>query len=124
MAQQKKKPYSSPSHFWLLIAGTTDPKTVNYTDKSRDNGSYLQGIAKDLTNMEEMVNNDPDYTAVHNVIRDMKYAKKSMVIDRITKCARDCKQKGGSIVLVMVRQILETGAFLMALFHYRMFLKQ
>merc|ERR1712154_154793 len=49
--------------------------------------------------MEEMLNESKS-RRVHNVVRDMKYAKKSMVIDRITKCARDCKKKGGQQVYI------------------------
>ena len=53
----------------LLIAGTTNsPKSVEVTDKKRDNGSYLDGISSDLHNMKKYVNNQN----ITNIITQFK----------------------------------------------------
>eukprot|EP01083_Nonionella_stella_P248153 859485_1 len=96
MAEQKK----GPKCYYILIAGTTDSKGVQYADKSRDNGSYLNGVSKDLANMETYINGFGDKYVVQNVVRDMKYGKKSMVLDRIKRCAQECQQNNGEKVSI------------------------
>eukprot|EP01084_Bolivina_argentea_P285007 488633_1 len=95
MAEQKEGPMS----YYLLIAGTTDSKGVNCVDKRRDNGNYLNGVTKDLANMESRIHKDPT-SVVQNVVRDMRYAKSSTVLDRIKRCARECKEKNGKYVKI------------------------
>eukprot|EP01084_Bolivina_argentea_P311487 539167_1 len=87
------------TEYYLLIAGTTESRATEYSDKTRDNGNYLNGITKDLANMEQWVHEQKS-CVVQNVVRDMKYCSKSTVIDRIRKCARECKQKKGDQVVI------------------------
>eukprot|EP01084_Bolivina_argentea_P285004 488630_1 len=97
MAEQKQ---SDVLFYWLLIAGTTDSKGVKYTDKKRDNGSYLHGVGKDLANMEQYVNEHGSGYVVQAVVRDMKSLTKATALNRIKQCARECKQKNGKYVRI------------------------
>ena len=97
MAEQKNNDIRS---YWLLIAGTTESSSsINFSDKKRDNGNYLNGVKSDLANMEQYINNE-EYDTVQNVIRDMKDLKCWTVLDRIKKCAKECKQKNGKSVRI------------------------
>eukprot|EP01084_Bolivina_argentea_P285002 488625_1 len=100
MAEQKQ---SDVLFYWLLIAGTTDSKGVKYTDKKRDNGTYLNGVNKDMSNMEEWVNNESSsssYWVVQNSIRMMRSLTKATALNSIKQCAQECKQKNGKYVRI------------------------
>eukprot|EP01084_Bolivina_argentea_P087156 157463_1 len=74
-------------HPHILIAGTTNsPKSVNASDKKRDNGSYLDGISSDLHNWKTTVNAHKSNT-LFTTLQDMQFLDCETVLDRIKKCA-------------------------------------
>jgi len=66
----------------LMIAGTTEhAKSTKFTDKTRDNGSYLGGIDCDMNTMAEYYKNN--LKTVYNVVRNMKNLSKYTVLKEI-----------------------------------------
>jgi len=66
----------------LMIAGTTEhAKSTKFTDKTRDNGSYLSGIDCDMNNVAQYYKNESQ--TVFNVVRNMKNLSKYTVLKEI-----------------------------------------
>ena len=66
----------------LMIAGTTEhAKSTKFTDKTRDNGSYLGGIECDINNVAQYYKNKSQ--TVFNVVRNMKNLSKYTVLKEI-----------------------------------------
>ena len=78
-----------PSFATILIAGTTkSPNNIKTCDKTRANGSYLNGIQCDMVTMRDWVTkHESNYGTLDTVLQDMKYLSKDTVLDRIRKCA-------------------------------------
>jgi len=89
MAYHDQKEQDRPKYATILIAGCTNPpKNVKAADKSRDSGSYLDGIKCDMSNMEEYVKKKPIlYGELFDSLRMMNSLKKGTVLERIRKCA-------------------------------------
>ena len=78
---------------FILIAGTTNsPKSVKARDKTRDNGSYLDGISSDSHNMKKWVNKN-QYWQLYNTVQNMRNLKKSTVLSEITEFAEQKESK-------------------------------
>ena len=81
---------------WILISGTTSPtKSVKASDKTRRNGSYLEGITKDLSNMQAYVKSLSH--KLDNTVQDRRISTK-LVLDRIKECSRETRPVAGSFI--------------------------
>ena len=80
---------------WLLIAGPTNlPKSYGKTvaDKARKDGSYKNGVNKDIKMMKQRISESKDFS-LHKTLKNMEKLKKKTVLKNITEMIKLAWQK-------------------------------
>eukprot|EP01084_Bolivina_argentea_P209978 357562_1 len=96
MAEEKKADGANVSY--LLIAGTTkSPKSVQTSDKKRDNGDNATSRNCDLVHMEKYLKKKPEYT-LYNTLRDFDGLTCVTVLNNIKQCAQKTNYNGEIII--------------------------